>query len=127
MLSEAETKRLRAEVHAALAARQYALARAKLQELAHRSQGTWPASAPEPPLLEAWPRVPWETRAHRRRQVAAGLLLSVIAAGMVLVGVSGLSEDHLRIFAAGAWLLMGGLGVTAILAGWLLLRANPDR
>ena len=127
MLSESETKRLRAEVHAALAARQYDLARAKLQELADRSRGTWPDSPPDSPLMETFPRVPWETRAHRRRQVAAGLLLSLIAAGMVLVGGSGLSEDPLRIFAAGGWLIMCGLGVTAILAGWLLLRIDHDR
>ena len=52
MLNEAEMTRLRAEVHAAMAARQYALARAKLQELAHRSRGTWPG--PSPPRGGPW-------------------------------------------------------------------------
>jgi hypothetical protein len=56
MLSEAETKRLRAEVHAALIARQYDLARAKLQELAQRSRGTWPGPSQWPPVAD--PR-PW--------------------------------------------------------------------
>ena len=126
MLSEAETKRLRAEVHAALAARQYALARAKLQELAQRSQGTRPGVSPKPPLVETSPRVSWEA-CRRRRLVAVGLLLSLLMAGVVLVGGSGLSEDYLRIFAAGAVLTMCGLGVIYVLVGWLLLRVDRDK
>ena len=58
MLSEAEATRLRAEVHAAMAARQYALARAKLQELAHRSRGTWPGPA-QPRRAPWWARWAW--------------------------------------------------------------------
>jgi len=55
-LSEAEAKRLRAEVHAAMVAERYDRARAKLQELAQRSRDTWSWSAPPaaPP-----PRAPW--------------------------------------------------------------------
>jgi hypothetical protein len=52
MLSEAEATRLHAEVHAAMAARQYALARVKLEELARRSRGTWPG--PSPPRRRPW-------------------------------------------------------------------------
>jgi hypothetical protein len=117
-LSEAEVMRLRAEVHAAMVARRYDLARAKLQELAQRSRDTWPG--PTPPSLgrDAPPR--W------LREVAAGLLLSLIAAGVVLVGGSGLAEGYLRLFAAGAWLIMFGLGVTALLVGWRLLRSARD-
>ena len=60
------------------------------------------------------------------REVTAGLLLSLIAAAVVLAGGSGLSEDHLRVFAAGAWLIVFGLGVTALLVGWRLLRSARD-
>jgi hypothetical protein len=48
MLSAVEAQRLRAEVHAAMVARQYDLARTKLQELAQRSRGTWPGLAQAP-------------------------------------------------------------------------------
>jgi hypothetical protein len=59
MLSEAETQRPRAEVHAAMVTRRYDLARAKLQELAQRSRGRWPGLA-QPP--RAAPRYrPWWT------------------------------------------------------------------
>jgi hypothetical protein len=57
MLSEVEVQRLRAEVHAAMVARQYDLAQAKLQELAQRSRGTWPGLAQPPraaPLSRPW-------------------------------------------------------------------------
>ena len=54
MLSEAEAQRLRAEVHAAMVARRYDLARAKLQELVQRSRGTWPGVA-QPPVLLCYP------------------------------------------------------------------------
>src|SRR5712692_9967928 len=114
MLSEAEAQRLRAEVHAAMVARRYDLARAKLRELAQRSQGTRPGVSPKPPPAAAFPPVPRDAGPRWLRQVAAGLLLSLIAAGVVLVGGSGLAEDHLRIFAAGAWLIMFGLGVTVL-------------
>jgi hypothetical protein len=126
MLSEAEAQRLRAEVHAAMAARQYALARTKLQELAQRSRGTWPGLSPEPPVVVAFPRVPWDAGPRRLREIATGLLPSLIAAGVVLVGVAGLEglEGYLRIFAAGGWLVILGLGVTVVLAGWLLLRVD---
>ena len=52
MLSKAEARRLRAEVHAAMTARQYDLARAKLQELAQRNRGTWPG--PSQPRHDPW-------------------------------------------------------------------------
>jgi len=56
MRSEAEVRRLRAEVHAAMVARQYDRARAKLQELAQPSRGTWPGLSQKPPV--SVPR-PW--------------------------------------------------------------------
>ena len=62
MLSKAEARRLRAEVHAAMTARQYDLARAKLQELMQRRQDTWPGLAGQPggnPLSRLWWRRWW--------------------------------------------------------------------
>jgi hypothetical protein len=61
MLSEAEAARLRAEVHAALVAERYDLARAKLEELAQRSRGTWPG--PTQPRRGPW----WTALLWRRR------------------------------------------------------------
>src|SRR5436305_860079 len=100
MLSEAEAQRLRAEVHAAMVARRYDIARAKLQELAQRSRGTWQGPTPATTLVEAAPRTPWEARPRWHPQVVAGLLLSLIVAGVVLVGVASMEglerlEDHL--------------------------------
>src|SRR4051812_27543044 len=126
MLSEAEAKGLRAEVHAAMVARQYDLARAKLQELAQRSRGTWQGPSQVTPVVDDGPPARWGTGPRRFRQVATALLPSLIAAGVVLAGVAGLAglEDHLRIFAAGGWLIMVGFGVTLGLVGWLLLRVD---
>jgi len=49
MLSEAEVAHLRAEVHAAMVARQYIVARTKLQQLAQGSGARGPRPAPTPP------------------------------------------------------------------------------
>jgi hypothetical protein len=57
MLSEAEATRLRADVHAAMVAGRYDLARAKLWELSQRSRGTWPGLA-QPPVAASRCR-PW--------------------------------------------------------------------
>src|SRR4051794_38186288 len=81
MLSETETQRLRAEVHAAVVARQYDLARAKLQELAQRSRGVWSWPSQTPPVASP-PRASWWTRQRRLRQVVTGLLLALIAGGV---------------------------------------------
>jgi len=58
MLSKAEAQRLRAEVHAAMVAGQYDLARAKLQDLAQRSRDTWVWPSQIPPGISP-PRAPW--------------------------------------------------------------------
>src|SRR5262249_34512307 len=82
MLSEAETQRLRAAVHTALATREYARARATLQELAQRSQGTGPGGSPRPAFS------------------MAPLLNLIIATGLMFV-VTGLIERESRYGVAG--------------------------
>ena len=115
MLSEAEARRLRAEVHAAMVAGRYDLARAKLLELAQRSRGSWPGPAPPSLVRDASP--------HRLCQIAAGLLPSLIGAGAVLAGVAALQGDQ-RTVAVGVWLMLLEFGVTLVFVGWLLLNGD---
>jgi hypothetical protein len=64
MLSEAEAKRLRVEVHAAMVAGLYDLARAQLQKRAQRSRRSWSGSSSTlpvaaPPRASRWQRWAW--------------------------------------------------------------------